>query len=536
MIFKFTIVCLLIAITVSGSAIKGHEEAPSKGGLKSPIEQQRLIEHQTVAKTNRLENGAGLDESREQFSQKKEEVQLAAEHRNEDNWRETQQREEGELKGTPIRYEAKSQLSREELNKVNNKLEQREESKTNRFEQKQDEKFEQYTQQRDSDNQSETESREEQRRIVDEQPALVQPVLPLAVVDEPLRADLGTKGSPYHSVHQAPIGEAEPYAFSYNVEGSSRSESGDTKGVVRGQYTLSGPDGSNRVVDYVADHNGFRASVNTNEFGTEAKSPANVALRTSQPLAEEITLRSEGKSVEGLKGAPLVAQKPLLFENNEQVLLEGQRRLFTPQHQLVQVPALLVGDAKGGRKTPLEQAPIAQSQLNLNEQQAGRKGGIEEVKREPIKGLKEQQRNEDLPQRNIDSYPAKSAEIRTPKAISASEYKYASPNVHERVGFESATAHRVHRQPVNYVSQPARPVVSGGHLVRAHPPVPIVRGPVPVPLLSRPNHQYDRYPPSPVQGYRRSQHRYEPVPSNPRVSFYGSNFDEDHASFEHPDS
>lgn len=533
MIFKFTIVCALIALTASGSAIKGREEGALKGGLKSPIE--RLSEYrQAAVKTSKLDSNAGLDEAREQY-QKKEELPLAAEHRNEENWRETQQREEGELKGAPIRYEAKQQLSRDELSKVNNKLEQREESKTNRFEQKQEDKFEQYSQQREikleNHGQQVVELREEQRRVVDEQPALIQPILPLAVEEEPIRAELQSVKGGSFVAQQAPIGEAEPYAFSYNIDGSSRSESGDTKGVVRGQYTLSGPDGSNRVVEYIADQNGFRASVNTNEFGTEAKSPASIALRTSQPLAEEITLRSEGKTVESSKSAPLVAQKPLLFEDSQQVLYEGQKKESNiREEQLVPIAE--------ARKTLLEQAPIAQSQLNLNDQ-GGRKGSLEEIKREPIKGLKEQQRSEELPVRKIENYPAKSAEVRSPKTYLASEYKYAAPNVQQRAGFESATAHRVYRQPVNYVSQPlplSTPVRPPGVLVRAHPPAPVVRGPVPVSVVSRPSHQYERYPPSPVQGYRRSHHRYEPAPSNPRVSFYGSNLDEDHASFEHLDS
>ena len=42
----------------------------------------------------------------------------------------------------------------------------------------------------------------------------------------------------------------------------SRKESGDSNGVVTGQYQLIQPDGSLRVVDYTADaFSGFRASV-----------------------------------------------------------------------------------------------------------------------------------------------------------------------------------------------------------------------------------------------------------------------------------
>lgn len=559
MIYKFVFVCALISITASASAIKGRgEEAVLEGGLKSPIEQHRLIEqHQNAAKTTTLENNAGLEESRFVY-QKREEVPLVAEHRNEENIREqSQQREEVEVKApSGPRYEAKQQLSRDELSKVNNKLEQREElSKTNHFEQKQEaDKFEQFSQQRDIDSsvlenhgyqQQVVELKEEQRRLVDEEPALVRPQLPLTLVEEPLRNENlqhATKGAGYGAaINQAPIGEAEPYAFSYNVDGSSRIESGDTKGVVRGQYTLSGADGMNRVVDYVADHNGFRANVNTNEFGTEAKSPANIALRTSQPLAEEITLRSEkdrtrehlaltNNAIYASKGG--FQQKQSWPEENYQTttLIESekkqpqqqqqqfvsleqpskisQRPLFAskgeparkvPVGEQSQVPIKQISEHNDGRKIPLEQyqAPLKQ----IAERNDARKG-LEEIKREPIKGLKEQQHQE------------KSC---------GSQY--------------CDNAGRVQRLPVKSVAPQLAPIraAAPGVLVRAYPPpAPVVRGPAP--LVYRPHvNQHGRYPPpSPVQGYRRS-HRYESVPNNPRVSFYRSELNEDHASFEHPD-
>ena len=41
-----------------------------------------------------------------------------------------------------------------------------------------------------------------------------------------------------------------------------------------GFYTLTGQDGRDRRVDYVADANGFRATINTNEMGTAPKDSA----------------------------------------------------------------------------------------------------------------------------------------------------------------------------------------------------------------------------------------------------------------------
>ncbi|XP_067138884.1 cuticle protein 18.6-like [Centruroides vittatus] len=73
----------------------------------------------------------------------------------------------------------------------------------------------------------------------------------------------------------------KPYQFSYQAEAiggvSSRQETADGAGTVVGSYSLSDEDGRSRVVDYVADAAGFRASVKTNEPGTKNESPADVA-------------------------------------------------------------------------------------------------------------------------------------------------------------------------------------------------------------------------------------------------------------------
>ncbi|CAL1269987.1 unnamed protein product [Larinioides sclopetarius] len=71
-----------------------------------------------------------------------------------------------------------------------------------------------------------------------------------------------------------------PFSFNYIAEledgSSSRSESGDGSGKVTGSYSLSGNDGRKRQVDYLADQAGFRATINTNEFGTKSDSPADI--------------------------------------------------------------------------------------------------------------------------------------------------------------------------------------------------------------------------------------------------------------------
>ncbi|XP_037519549.1 adult-specific rigid cuticular protein 15.7-like [Rhipicephalus sanguineus] len=84
----------------------------------------------------------------------------------------------------------------------------------------------------------------------------------------------------------SPLGWS-PYSFSYDAPGvdgsSSRSESGDAQGRVTGFYTITTAEGSRRRVSYVADENGFRATVDTNEHGTADESPADVVWRSTAP-------------------------------------------------------------------------------------------------------------------------------------------------------------------------------------------------------------------------------------------------------------
>ncbi|XP_054152968.1 GATA zinc finger domain-containing protein 14-like [Oppia nitens] len=63
------------------------------------------------------------------------------------------------------------------------------------------------------------------------------------------------------------------YKFGYNIkdkEGgeNSREEKGGPHGGVVGSYSLHTPKGGKRIVHYVADKQGFRAHVDTNEPGT----------------------------------------------------------------------------------------------------------------------------------------------------------------------------------------------------------------------------------------------------------------------------
>lgn len=508
------------------SSVQQKEELPAreetKGGQQKYEAKTQQVSREELAKgqqryEQRQETVVAVEQKQQEqasktsikYEQKREELPSKTRYE--------QKQEEAPAKGT--KYEQKPEESKLEFVAVE---QQRAELSKTSYEQKQEERYEQ--QQREYDQQIEL---KEEQRHYEEQPAIVQQQQQQEEIQQQRETyQEATKGG------QAPLAEAEPYAFSYQVEGSSRTESGDTKGTVRGQYTIQGADGSSRVVDYIADHNGFRASVNTNEFGTEAKSPANIALRTSQPLAEEITLRLEGKTKEDLaapaaavKGAASAPAKP----ENWQV--KGA------QLPLAQYEELPKGAPAATKKTAVVQEEILRTQpvVAVAAAAAPAKGQrlvqVEEVS---------QSQQELVQQAPQQPEPVKSAELRAPKAISG-DLKLGQA----RAGFESATAHRVYRAQPAVVVAPARPIrpVAPAVVVRAQaPPLPAR---LPVPAVSRSYLQRERYPPSPVQqvGYRREL----PVQTNPRVSFYApasaqsvsssAGFDDDQpSSFEQPDS
>lgn len=72
------------------------------------------------------------------------------------------------------------------------------------------------------------------------------------------------------------------YSFGYDeagaTGGSFRHEKSDALGNRVGSYGLTGADGRVRIVNYVADANGYRANVQTNEPGTESRDTAAVAV------------------------------------------------------------------------------------------------------------------------------------------------------------------------------------------------------------------------------------------------------------------
>ncbi|XP_055937822.1 uncharacterized protein LOC129967153 isoform X2 [Argiope bruennichi] len=81
----------------------------------------------------------------------------------------------------------------------------------------------------------------------------------------------------------------QPYNFNYqsaDEQGNTRYHraEADASGTVRGSYGYTDFQGLYRVVDYIADVNGYRASIRSNEPGTDGKeSPADVQMIVEQP-------------------------------------------------------------------------------------------------------------------------------------------------------------------------------------------------------------------------------------------------------------
>ncbi|KAK8758833.1 hypothetical protein V5799_003540 [Amblyomma americanum] len=82
-----------------------------------------------------------------------------------------------------------------------------------------------------------------------------------------------------------PVGPPQPYTFSYDVTNEfgtrlSQTENGDANNVKTGTYSYSEANGIFRNVNYIADKDGFRVTVDTNEPGTKSSAPADVVINS----------------------------------------------------------------------------------------------------------------------------------------------------------------------------------------------------------------------------------------------------------------
>lgn len=132
----------------------------------------------------------------------------------------------------------------------------------------------------------------------------------------------------------APPGQAEPFAFDFNTRDSNgngqyRKEESDKNGVVRGSYGYMDASGVYRHVEYVADQNGFRANIKSNEPGLMAETsqsgpnaetqPASIRLATSPSgrltSSEEVGSSDTGNWSGELNNAEAAAASPPNFES-----------------------------------------------------------------------------------------------------------------------------------------------------------------------------------------------------------------------------
>ncbi|KAG9510798.1 hypothetical protein GZH46_00642 [Fragariocoptes setiger] len=78
-----------------------------------------------------------------------------------------------------------------------------------------------------------------------------------------------------------------PYAFSYSADSlggrAGHSEQGFGDGRVQGFYTILGADGRERRVEYIADENGYRATIQSNEVGTKQADSADAQWLVAPP-------------------------------------------------------------------------------------------------------------------------------------------------------------------------------------------------------------------------------------------------------------
>ncbi|XP_035206515.1 glycine-rich cell wall structural protein 1.8-like [Stegodyphus dumicola] len=76
-----------------------------------------------------------------------------------------------------------------------------------------------------------------------------------------------------------------PYSFGYTVKDKfgdqHRQETGDGQKFIKGSYGYQDSQRLHRQVDYIADKDGFRAEVKTNEPGTASQNPAAVQMISS---------------------------------------------------------------------------------------------------------------------------------------------------------------------------------------------------------------------------------------------------------------
>ncbi|XP_018496654.1 cuticle protein 16.8 [Galendromus occidentalis] len=124
---------------------------------------------------------------------------------------------------------------------------------------------------------------------------------------------------------QANYGPPRPYEYGYQLDDSNGShghaEKRDENGRVEGEYSINLGDGRVRVVKYVADENGYRADVSTDELGTESKNPNDVYIGSTAISGYEAALRYGPFAPPHVEQPLVVAERPQVQAINSQVAL-----------------------------------------------------------------------------------------------------------------------------------------------------------------------------------------------------------------------
>ncbi|XP_028966510.1 uncharacterized protein LOC114828050 [Galendromus occidentalis] len=96
-------------------------------------------------------------------------------------------------------------------------------------------------------------------------------------------------------------GIPKPYDFGYNIQdeygnNQFRQESSNAQGIVKGSYGYTDAFGLHRRVEYVADENGFRAEVKSNEPGVKDDQPASAHFTVEEVPQQIIRVLSSGNN------------------------------------------------------------------------------------------------------------------------------------------------------------------------------------------------------------------------------------------------
>lgn len=123
----------------------------------------------------------------------------------------------------------------------------------------------------------------------------------------------------------APMGTAEPFAFDYKIadnygNGQYRKEESNEDGAVRGTYGYMDAGGIYRHVEYVADENGFRAKIKSNEPGlsnSETSAAQRFAASGQKQTSDTMTTMMADNQRQQMQEQQIMMLMPTQTELNE---------------------------------------------------------------------------------------------------------------------------------------------------------------------------------------------------------------------------